>query len=165
MRSVVWSIQFSFLNQLLSEGFPKPSPVCEIGKGLDHESLNHQSCDCQTLHPVLFYSLPSGNWSTGFSLFWLQEELLTYQRAKMSHVPYVEVTSSRRYYLSEVISPIWHMLRIMLFLMSVLYGVLLVSNGAHRTTGGPVVVTNTTVSVSPLAVLLDKGQTLAEQIL
>ncbi|KAG0614275.1 hypothetical protein M758_6G164300 [Ceratodon purpureus] len=93
------------------------------------------------------------------------EELLTYQRAKMSHVPYVEVTSSRRYYLSEVISPIWHMLRIMLFLMSVLYGVLLVSNGAHRTTGGPVVVTNTTVSVSPLAVLLDKGQTLAEQIL
>lgn len=84
----------------------------------------------------------------------------------MSHVPYVEVTSSRGYYLGDCISPIWHLLRIMLFIMSILYAALLVvTHGSGRTTGGPIPVQNATVNVSPLQVLLDRGQTLAVQIL
>jgi hypothetical protein len=88
------------------------------------------------------------------------------QIAKMSHVPYVEVTSSRGYYLGEVISQTWHSLRIMLFLMSILYAtLLLVSYGINRKMGGTILVHNTTVHISPLQVLLNKGHRLAEEIL
>jgi hypothetical protein len=84
----------------------------------------------------------------------------------MSHVPYVEVTSSRGYYLGEVISQTWHSLRIMLFLMSILYAtLLLVSYGINRKMGGTILVHNTTVHISPLQVLLNKGHRLAEEIL
>lgn len=84
----------------------------------------------------------------------------------MSHVPYYEVTSSRRLYLADCISPIWHLLRIMLFIMSILYAsLLLISHGAHKSTGGPIPLHNSTEQVSPLQVLLDKGQILGEQIL
>lgn len=86
---------------------------------------------------------------------------------KMSHVPYYEVTSSRRLYLADCISPIWHLLRIVLFAMSLVYAVLLlVSHGANNSTTGPLsAVQNGTEHASPLQLLLDKGKILEVQIL
>jgi len=84
----------------------------------------------------------------------------------MSHVPYYEVTGSRRLHLADCISPVWHLLRIMLFIMSILYATMvLISHGANKSTGGPFSVHNGTEQVSPLQVLLDKGQILEAQIL
>jgi len=84
----------------------------------------------------------------------------------MSHVQYYEVSGSRRPYFADCVSPVWHLLRIMLFFMCVLYATLgLISYGDHKSTGGSFPAENDTEQFSPLQVLLDKGQILEAQTL
>jgi len=84
----------------------------------------------------------------------------------MSHVPYYEVSGSRRSYFADGGNPVSHLLRLMLFFMSVLYATLgLIPHGDHKPTGDSFRVKNDTEQLSPLQVLLDKGQILEAQTL